>query len=121
MKDVIKRIISSDELAGDILRVLTIFNNVLWESEILWEVQGMNSTLNVEVDLSKLGEKLKDLEKEGVITMDTRIKGSISGENKEENLVKLLYPSDTIDVLRSDNKFIKYIEARRSAYEKYLK
>ena len=121
MKDLIKKIIESDELAGDILRVLSLFNHVLWESEVKWEIQGMNSTLDTEVNLSRLDEKLSFLMEEGVIIMEKRIKGSVSSENPEENLIKLMYPVDTIRVLLSDDKFIRYVEARKSAYEKFLR
>ena len=121
MKNLIKKIIESDELAGDILRVLSLFNHVLWESEVRWEIQSMNSTLNTEVNLLALDEKLSLLMKEGVIIMEKRIKGSVPNENPEENLIKLVYPVDTIRILLGDDKFKRYVEARKSVYEKFLR
>lgn len=116
----IKEILDKDELAGDILRVLNIFGNVLWESEIRWEIQGMNSTLQAEVDLSKIDEKLKLLMEKGIIKMEKRVKGSMSGEVIEEYLVRLLNPYLVSSVLRSDDKIRRYMEARREAYKKFM-
>ena len=116
----IKEILDKDELAGDILRVLNIFGNVLWESEIRWEIQGMNTTLQAEVDLSKIDEKLKLLMEKGIIKMEKRVKGSMSGEVAEEYLVRLLNPYLVSSILRSDGKIRRYMEARREAYKKFL-
>jgi len=113
-------ILKNDELAGDILRVLSMFSNVLWESEIRWEIEGMNSTLGLDIDVSEIEAKLEMLSENGLISLDKRIKGSMSGEIREEYLVKLLYPRIVSDVLGEDEKFLRYMEARRKAYKKFL-
>jgi hypothetical protein len=120
IEDYVKNILEKDELAGDILRVLSLFNNVLWESEIRWEVEGMNSTLGREIDLRELTKKLEILSEDGILTLDRRIKGTMSGETKEEYLVKLLYPRIVSSVLKGDEKYRRYIEARREAYKKFM-
>lgn len=119
-KDIIKKILEEDELAGDIIRVLALYSNVLWESEIKWEIESMNSTLDVKTDFSKFDEKLDLLSRNGLIVMERRIRGSLSGVNPEEYLIKLVNPSGVVDVLKFDNKIRRYIEARREVYKKYL-
>lgn len=119
-KDIIKKILEEDELAGDIIRVLALYSNVLWESEIKWEIESMNSTLDVKTDFSKFDEKLDLLSRNGLIVMERRIRGSLSGVNPEEYLIKLVNPSGVVDVLKFDDKIRRYIEARREVYKKYL-
>lgn len=119
-KDIIKKILEEDELAGDIIRVLVLYSNVLWESEIKWEIESMNSTLDIKTDFSKFDEKLDLLSRNGLIVMERRIRGSLSGVNPEEYLIKLVNPSGVVDVLKFDDKIRRYIEARREVYKKYL-
>ncbi len=119
-KDIIKKILEEDELAGDIIRVLALYSNVLWESEIKWEIESMNSTLDVKTDFSKFDEKLDLLSRNGLIVMERRIRGSLSGVNPEEYLIKLVNPSGVVDILKFDDKIRRYIEARREVYKKYL-
>jgi len=119
-KDIIKKILEEDELAGDIIRVLVLYSNVLWESEIKWEIESMNSTLDIKTDFSKFDEKLDLLSRNGLIVMERRIRGSLSGVNPEEYLIKLVNPSGVVDVLKFDDKIRRYIEARREVCKKYL-
>ena len=116
----IKDILESDELAGDVLRVLCMFNNVLWESEINWEIRGMNSTLDKKINLSGISDKLEMLSENGILSLDRRIRSGASGKPIEEYIVRLLHPETVSDILQNDNKYRRYMELRRKAYKKFL-
>ena len=116
----IRNILKSDELAGDILRVLSMFNNVLWESEIKWEIRSMNSTLNKKMDLSRVSDKLEMLSENGLLSLDRRIRSGASGKPVEEYIVRLLHPETVSDILQEDDKYRRYMDARTEAYKKFL-
>ena len=71
-EDIIRDILRGDELAGDILRVLTLFNGVLWQREIKWEVEAMNSTLRRTLDINKIDDKIRLLTEVGLISLEKR-------------------------------------------------
>ncbi len=120
IEEYIRGILESDELAGDILRVLNMFNNVLWESEIKWEIRSMNSTLKKKIDLSGISGKLEMLGENGLLSLERRIRSGASGKLIEEYIVRLIYPEIVSDILQEDEKYRSYIEARRKVYEKFL-
>lgn len=116
--DFIKNILETDILAGDVLRVLTLFNGVLWESEVRWEIKAMDSTLGIDIELSDLSRKLSLLAEKNIIVIDKRIKGSLSDENMEDNLIKLMDPYMLFKILKEDSKLMEYVDIRKKVYEK---
>lgn len=118
---IIKEILNKDPLAGDVIRVLVLFNGVLWEREIKWEVEAMNTTLNISQNTEKIGYKISFLAGKGIVTVEKRRRGTIYTEFEEDNLVKLTDLALTSYIVAEDEKLSQYIRIRYEIYRKTLK
>jgi len=116
-EDIIREILRSDELAGDILRVLTLFNGVLWQREIRWEVEAMNSTLRRTLDINRIDDKIHLLTEAGLINLEKRPYSTISGEIYEDNLVRLTNMELVLNIMLNDKKLREYIKIRYEIYK----
>ena len=117
-EDIIREILRSDELAGDILRVLTLFNGVLWQREIRWEVEAMNSTLRRTLDINRIDDKIHLLTEAGLINLEKRPYSTISGEIYEDNLVRLTNMELVLNIMLNDKKLREYIKIRYEIYKR---
>lgn len=121
MENLVKEIIDKDPLAGDIIRVLVLFNGVLWEQEIKWEIEAMNATLSVTQDVKDLSKKISYLADKGLLSFEERLRGSITGQNEKDNLVKLSNYVLISGILNKDEKLSEYIRIRYEIYKKIKK
>ncbi|HDI31276.1 MAG TPA: hypothetical protein ENF80_00495 [Thermofilum sp.] len=100
---------------GDILRVLGMFGGSLWLSEIEDEIRSMNSSLNIET-VGNVKGGIKNVGKDGIVNVEKRERGSLSGTSISDYLVKLNKWHEVILVLSGDKKFRDYNTLRSSLY-----
>ena len=112
--EAIKEILQREDLKSDVIRVLGIFGGSLWLSEVEDEIKAMNGSMGVQLQ-GDVKKAVEELEKEGIVTLDYRPKGDLSGKSVREYLVKLKDLSATLMALAGDEKYRRYINVRREA------
>ncbi|MCD6457951.1 MAG: hypothetical protein B6U95_00515 [Thermofilum sp. ex4484_82] len=130
IKSIVEKLKNREDDLGrlklDIMRVLTIFNGVLWESEIISDIVKVhNYVMDYVPSEDSLKKALKELKKEGVITIEERERGStFSSETYKDRLIKLSNLRDAKIALMSDSVYRNYMARkmemiRRALEERY--
>jgi|Deesub1362B_J571_1020462.scaffolds.fasta_scaffold00003_696 hypothetical protein len=119
IEKLIRNIIVEDELAGDVIRVLNLFNGVLWMKEIESEILTMYSLVGGQGDLDRLKDIIHKLSDDGIVSIEEMIRASFTVSEKDY-LVKLIDRFATHKVLMEDNRFREYIKARKDLYNQLL-
>jgi len=109
--ELVERVLREGELKGDVLRVLSIFGGSLWLSEIEDEIKAMNYSMGVEVS-GNVKEAVEELQKEGLVDLDYRTRGSLSGRDIKEYLVRLKQVEVVMAALANDRKYRDYLRLR---------
>ncbi len=112
-----------EKLMADILRVLMLYNGVLWISELYREVPMFHGTLGEErventEDIDNAVSKLVEME---IVKMEERLKGSFASEGFErEQLVFVIDRSCVLKTIQKDSKFRKFIAERDRIFREIL-
>lgn len=117
-KDIVQDIISSNELAGDVIRVLFMFNGVLWMKEIEYELFNMYSLIGGELDISNLKDTIITLKENNIVSIKEMIRASLT-KSEKDYLVRLVNARAVSEVLYEDDKLRRYIKARADIYSRY--
>ncbi len=111
----------------DVIRVLTIFNGVLWMSEMIPDIMKIHGYVMNYLPTEKMLENaLKELESDGIVTVEARERGMMFSKGVyRDKLVKLQNLGEAKAVLASDNVYRNYMyrkmEMLRRALERFEK
>jgi len=111
--------LSSDEeckLMVDILRLLVMYHNRIWESEILKDLLKMYTFSISYVPTPKaISKALSKLHERGLIELEERIRGSpVSSETYSDRLITLKFPEEVRRAFYRDPLYLDYL---RRVYE----
>lgn len=94
----------------NILRVLSSYYGVLWISELFGDLIKFYSYFNWTPDfnIKKIENAVDTLFNLGLLSVEERFKASFSKEPRKEKIVRLVDMEKIINVLSSDEIFMKY-------------
>ncbi len=113
------------KLQLDVIRVLTIFNGVLWKSEIIPDIMKIHGHVMDYLPTEKMLEKvLEQLKADGIIDVEIRERGMMLSRGVyKDKLIKLLNLGEARAVLASDKVYREYLsrkmEMLRQALQRY--
>lgn len=111
------------KLMADILRVLMLYNGVLWISELYREVPMFHGTLGEErieneEDINKAVSKLVEMK---IVKMEGRLRGSLAPEGfVREKFVYIVDHSFIMNIVSKDSKFRRFIAERERIFREIL-
>ncbi|RLE63097.1 MAG: hypothetical protein DRJ38_08355 [Thermoprotei archaeon] len=110
------------KLQLDVIRVLTIFNGVLWMSEIIPDIMKIHGHVMDYLPTEKMLEKvLEKLEDDGIINVEVRERGMMFSKGVyKDKLVKLLNLREARTLLTSDNVYINYLSRKMKMLRRAL-
>ncbi len=115
---------ASDELGTlkmDIVRALTAFNGVLWESELyddIVKVRGEEPPYAPDPDL--VDRALRELEGEGIVAVEERTRSTVFGSRTyRDRLVRLRDPAAAKEALWEDPVFRAYMARKAEFYRRF--
>lgn len=113
-----------EQLMGDVLRVLALYNGVLWSSELYRELLTFHGTLgekkikdvkNIDIAVSKLVEM-------EILKTDERLKASLTGVGvTKEPLIFIANREVIQDIILNDSKLKKFIAERSKIFGELFK
>jgi len=113
-----------EQLMGDVLRVLALYNGVLWSSELHRELftfhnalgeKGIEDIKNIDTAVSKLAEM-------EILKTDERLKASLADKGfTKELLIFIANQEITRNIVLKDPKLKRFIEERERIFGKLLK
>jgi len=113
-----------EQLMGDVLRVLALYNGVLWGSELHRELftfhtalgeKGIEDIKNIDMAVSKLVEM-------EILKTDERLKASLADKGFTKELLIFIANQEIIrNVVLKDPKLKRFIEERERIFGKLLK
>jgi hypothetical protein len=108
-----------EKVMGDVLRVLALYRR-LWLTEIVLEIEGMNTTLNESIPTRKDVEKaVKELSTLGYVYVEKRLRSSLQSESGVEDLLVTLNETpELLTALANDEKLNKYVAVMYSLLRK---
>jgi hypothetical protein len=108
-----------EKVMGDVLRVLALYRR-LWLTEIVLEIEGMNTTLSESIPTRKDVEKaVKELSTLGYVYVEKRLRSSLQSESGVEDLLVTLNESpELLTALANDEKLNKYLAVMYSLLRK---
>ncbi|RLE47695.1 MAG: hypothetical protein DRJ31_08465 [Candidatus Methanomethylicota archaeon] len=107
----------------DILRVLLIFNGVLWFSELLQDLRGFYSTLGIKGELKRKSilDEIQELEDMGLVKTDERYKAVMTCDRGVKDIMIYLVEIDeALNAFRGDEKILNYVKKRSEILRKYF-
>lgn len=113
------------KLQLDVIRVLTIFNGILWKSEIILDIMKIHGHVMDYLPTEKmLEEVLEQLKADGIIDVEVRERGMMLSRGVyKDKLIKLLNLRKVKTVLASDKVYREYLgrkmEMLRQALQRY--
>ncbi len=115
------------KLQLDVIRVLTIFNGILWKSEIIPDIMKIHGHVMDYLPTEKMLEKvLEQLKADGIIDVEVRERGMMLSRGVyKDKLIKLLNLGEAKALLASDKVYREYLgrkmEMLRQALQRYEK
>jgi len=112
-----------EKLMADILRVLMLYNGVLWISELYREVPMFHGTLGEERVKNKedINDAVSKLVEMKIVQIEERLKGSFASEGFiREQLVYVTDQSFILKIVSKDSKFRKFIAERERIFREIL-
>jgi len=115
LEDEVRKLICGDDelskLKLDIIRVLAIFNGVSWISELIPDIMKVHGyILDYQITDDLLEMALHELESEGLVSIESRMRGMFPSEGVyEDKLIKL-----------RDLEIVKRALAEDKTYKSYL-
>ncbi|MCC6017240.1 MAG: hypothetical protein LM582_09415 [Desulfurococcaceae archaeon] len=108
-----------EKVMGDVLRVLALYRR-LWLTEIVLEIEGMNTTLSESIPTRKDVEKaVKELSTLGYVYVEKRLRSSLQSESGVEDLLVTLNETpELLTALANDEKLNKYVAVMYSLLRK---
>ena len=115
LEDEVRKLICGDDelskLKLDIIRVLAIFNGVSWISELIPDIMKVHGyILDYQITDDLLEMALHELESEGLVSIESRMRGTFPSKGVyEDKLIKL-----------GDLEIVKRALAEDKTYKSYL-
>jgi len=115
LEDVVRELMRGDDelskLKLDVIRVLAIFNGVSWMSELIPDIMKVHSyILDHRITDDLLETALHELESEGLVHIESRMRGMFPSRNVyEDKLIKL-----------RDLEIVKRVLTEDKIYKSYL-
>jgi hypothetical protein len=108
-----------EKVMGDVLRVLALYRR-LWLTEIVLEIEGMNTTLSESIPTRKDVEKaVKELSTLGYVYVEKRLRSSLQSESGVEDLLVTLNETpELLTALANDEKLNRYLAVMYSLLRK---
>jgi hypothetical protein len=108
-----------EKVMGDVLRVLALYRR-LWLTEIVLEIEGMNTTLSESIPTRKDVEKaVKELSTLGYVYVEKRLRSSLQSESGVEDLLVTLNETpELLTALADDEKLNRYLAVMYSLLRK---
>jgi hypothetical protein len=108
-----------EKVMGDVLRVLALYRR-LWLTEIVLEIEGMNTTLSESIPTRKDVEKaVKELSTLGYVYVEKRLRSSLQSESGVEDLLVTLNETpELFTALANDEKLNRYLAVMYSLLRK---
>ena len=113
-----------EQLMGDVLRVLALYNGVLWSSELRRELftfhsalgeKGIEDVKNIDIAVSKLVEMK-------ILKTDERLKASLADKGFTKELLIFITNQEVIrSIILKDSKLKKFIAERERIFGELLK
>lgn len=128
-KEILNLLAKADEddissLMLDILRILSVFQGVLWKKEISQDLIKFYRTIGEPeiINPKMIDTAIKNLEKIGLIRTEKRMRGMpFSTQTYQDLLVHLTNELTTRKMLQKDEKYRKFILKREEAIREALK
>jgi hypothetical protein len=120
----VSEMLSSEKQGGlsramlDVLRVLVVDKGVSWRSELIQDLALLNAFRGEPeaVDEGKLDEALRELEKNGLVRADERVKGTMGAQGGiKDKLISLSDYAVTQAALSRDRTLTSYMHQRAMA------
>lgn len=113
-----------EQLMGDVLRVLALYNGVLWSSELYRELMTFHSTLGEKVikDVKNIDIAVSKLVEMEILKTDERLKASLAGVGvTKEPLIFIVNREAIRGIILNDSKLKKFITERNRIFGELFK
>ncbi len=113
-----------EQLMGDILRVLALYNGVLWSSELYRELVTFHSTLGEREikDVKNIDNAVSRLVEMEILKTDERLKASLAGVGATKEPLIFIADREAIrGIILNDSKLKKFITERNRIFGELFK
>jgi len=112
------------DITGDVLRVLVLFGGTLWLSEIVQDLAGFYTTLNIdkEVKRGEIEKSIQILVNKGIASAEDRVRATmLHNRGIKDKLVSLTNIEQVSLMLTGDYKLREYLRRREEEFSKLSK
>jgi len=113
-----------EQLMGDVLRVLALYNGILWSSELRRELYTFHATLGEKEirDVKNIDTAVSKLVEMEILRTDERLKASLADKGFTKELLIFIVDQEIVrGIILRDSKLKKFLTERERIFGELLK